>query len=244
MSYILDALKKAEQERKLGMAPDLLDNHSYTPRGPGRRLWLYALLIVFVIVAGGVGWYLGYEEPPKAELPFQSSRTQAVPDVPAPQPPSQPQPQSLPQPQMQKPAPASKPAFEPTIAVKKEPAAENPKPATETKQPAKPPQSQKTKKGSQQAEKAEQSGSAPETKPDPNKIYSIGELPEAESKGLPAFAISTHIYSTEPTERLASVNGNIGREGQEIMPGIILDSVLQDGVILKNQGYRFKVKLR
>jgi general secretion pathway protein B len=69
-------------------------------------------------------------------------------------------------------------------------------------------------------------------------------LPESVSKGLPAFAISTHIYSTEPTERLVSINGSIGREGNEIMPGIVLESVLPDGVILKRQGYRFRVGLR
>jgi general secretion pathway protein B len=234
MSYILDALKKAEQERKRGKAPDLMDNHGYAPQGPRKRLWLYALLVVFVIVAGGLGWYLGHDEPSTDALPFQSSRTQAVPDIHAPQP--QPQPQQATQ--------AATPSTELPTAAKQKPIAEDAGRVTETVQTVKPSQPQRITKERLPAAQAEQSGPAPEKKPDPNKVYTISELPDSASKGLPAFAISTHIYSAEPTERLASINGNIGHEGQEIIPGIVLVSVLPDGVLLKHQGYRFKVRLR
>ncbi len=230
MSYILDALKKAEQERKRGTAPDLLDDHGYAPRGTKRRLWLYALLFFFVIAAGSLGWYLGHDEAPADSLPFQSSHSQAVPDIHAPQPQqaAQQQPQS---------------AQQPLVPGRNSVAADKER-LTDTGTTVKMAQPQRITKERLPALQAEQAGPASEIKPDPNKIYSISELPESVSKALPAFAISTHIYSTEPTERLASINGNIGREGREIMPGIVLESVLPDGVILKHHGYRFRVILR
>ena len=77
-----------------------------------------------------------------------------------------------------------------------------------------------------------------------DRIYSISELPDDIRQGLPALSISTHIYSSEKSERLASIDGHVGREGQEILPGIILETITPDGAILSYHGYKIKVNLK
>jgi general secretion pathway protein B len=80
--------------------------------------------------------------------------------------------------------------------------------------------------------------------PPDNRIYAINELPESVRQGLPSLTISTHIYSPDKSERLAAINGQIGREGQEVMTGIMLESITPDGAILRYQGYKFRVNLK
>jgi general secretion pathway protein B len=225
MSYILDALKKAEQERKLGRTPDLMDNHGNAPQSPKKRALVYALLVVLILIAGGLGWWFGHDEPSNNKLPFQASGIQPEPAV---------QPHKM---EYQPPAQAA-PVEQKSITSKVEP-------IKEIKPPAKPEARKRPEKApAEPGAKGGQHGDATENRPNPGKIYTIDELPDDIRKGLPAFVISTHMYSQERSERLVSINGNIGREGQEIMPGITLVSVLPDGAILKHKGYKIRAGLR
>jgi|WetSurMetagenome_2_1015567.scaffolds.fasta_scaffold00023_72 general secretion pathway protein B len=232
MSYILDALKKAEQERKLGKSPDFMDNHSRTPRQPRKRIGAYALLIVLIAIAGSFGWWFGHEEPSDNKLPFQSSGVKTAPVAQATK-------------TEQPPALPAAPAVEPPAAVgQKTPApaqkteapkeARPPVKAAEPKKPVKEPADAKT----------QQTDGEAENKPDPKKIYSYDELPDEIKKGLPPLAISTHMYSAERADRLVSINGNIGREKQNLMPGVSLESITPTGAIVKHKGYKIKVDLR
>jgi general secretion pathway protein B len=232
MSYILDALKKSEQERRRGKAPDFLDDHGQAPQRPRRRFWGYMFFLGLVIVAGGLGWWFGHDEPATDKLPFQSSGARPAPSLP-------PQTAVLPS------APAPKPAAE-MSAAKPEPASRNDIRATAARKPVKPPSFSGKASGEQSSGTADvaQSGTVAAKKPDPDKIYSLNELPDTVNREIPSLSISTHIYSPNPSERLASINGNIGREGQEIIQGIILESVQPEGVILRHRGYRFRVDLR
>jgi general secretion pathway protein B len=238
MSYILDALKKAEQERKRGKSPDFMGNNGQLPQQPKKRLWAYALLIVVIAVAGGFGWWFGHGQPSTDKLPFQSSGTQSAPAAEA-------QKTDLQQPAQQTTHAATPPTVAPSAPVEQKPAAAKAEPAKETKSPVKTETLKKPAKEPATASvAAEQPGPAPENKPDPKKLYNYNELPDEIRKDIPQLVISTHMYSNEPADRLVSINGNIGREKQEIMPGTTLDAILPDGAILKHKGYRFKVGLR
>jgi general secretion pathway protein B len=252
MSYILDALKKAEQERRRGRTPDFLDDHGLRPQEPKRRAWGYLLVIALVAVAGGFGWYYGHDKQSEIKLPFQTDRAQTAAASPASQ-----QPIAAP----------SKPASTPVehIVDTKTPAKVAPKPvehivdtktpakvaqkpverATDKKEPAKvaPPKMVIKEQPAPQV-KTEQTGTADAANPDPSKVYNITDLPDPVRTGLPAMSVSTHIYSSEPSERLVSVNGSIGREGKEIFKGITVDAITPEGVILKSQGYKFRVGLK
>ena len=64
MSYILDALRKAEQERKRCKAPDFMTEYEDREDKPGRRVWLYALLVFFVAAAGSAGGFSALRKTP------------------------------------------------------------------------------------------------------------------------------------------------------------------------------------
>ncbi len=80
--------------------------------------------------------------------------------------------------------------------------------------------------------------------PPENKIYNLTELPSVVSQGLPQFAVSTHIYSVDPSSRLTRINGQALREGQELSPGLKLEEITSDGVVMRYRNYRFRIALR
>jgi hypothetical protein len=60
MSYILEAIKKADQKRKLGSVPDIHAKHGRTFSNVRRDKWPYwaAAAALLVINGGGLGWWL------------------------------------------------------------------------------------------------------------------------------------------------------------------------------------------
>jgi general secretion pathway protein B len=233
MSYILDALKKAEQERKLGKAPDFMDDHGRTPRRRNKRAWAYALLAAFIAVSGGLGWWLGHERQADDRLPFQSSGVR----------------QDIAEARAQKaetPAPAQPAVATAQTTQPREPQAAEAR-KTETPPAVKPPlkaEAPKKPVGGTAAASPKPADTGEGNRPDPKRIYNYDDLPGEIKKEIATPVISTHMYSNDPADRLVSINGNIGREKQEIMPGTTLDSILPDGAILRHKGYRIKVRLR
>jgi general secretion pathway protein B len=261
MSYILDALKKAEQERRRGKAPDIMT----TPEGSSSRqqkhLWPYAVLIMLVAAAGSVGWFFGHEKADTATpIPLQGTQNYVVPVHPQTQVTAQPA----------APLTEAAPPTQPTTtsggnqAEKEEKSTStnttlgplNDKRNLSKSQAMQQPAhskgtSTKIKPGPVITSKSSQDGVSEEIRPQPekkmvpdNKIYAINELPEAVRQGLPSITISTHIYSSDKSERLSAINGHIGREGQEVITGITLESITPDGVILRYQGYKFRIGLK
>jgi general secretion pathway protein B len=100
--------------------------------------------------------------------------------------------------------------------------------------------------------KEEASDVVSEAKPDdnhlpiplPNKIYHMGELPQSIQQKLPAFAISTFLYSEDPGSRMVRINGQMMREGQYLSAGLKLEEIIQNGMIFSYQNYRFQVGLK
>lgn len=63
MSYILDAIKKADQKRKLGEVPDVNTIHETPIDEPRRYGWLYGVAAIFFVNAGGLAWWLWLKTP-------------------------------------------------------------------------------------------------------------------------------------------------------------------------------------
>jgi general secretion pathway protein B len=251
MSYILDALKKAERERKRGKIPDFTANHETPEDRPNRKLWVYLILFIVVAAAGGGGFFLGADKLSGNPV-FPNQNTQVMLNTPV---------------QAQPPAPTSAAPSSENIAetssintvetkapIKEVKVGENNREA-DTKQTVKAKKENKVssvkksvpseinKRINQLAAKNSETAAAKKAVPG-NRIYSIAELPDEIRDKLPAFSISTHIYSQDKSERLASINGHIGHEGQEIMPGIKLESIIPDGAVLRYQDYRFRISLK
>lgn len=59
MSFILDALKKTEREREGGTIPSVNSQHSGDPpQRPGKPVWLYLIIVVLLLNAGVLLWWL------------------------------------------------------------------------------------------------------------------------------------------------------------------------------------------
>jgi general secretion pathway protein B len=57
---------------------------------------------------------------------------------------------------------------------------------------------------------------------------------------VPKIAITGSSYSDEPDSRIAVINDKVLKEGEEVAPGLLLESIGADGIVLKYRGYRFR----
>jgi len=74
MSYILDALKKAEKERKRGMVPDLLTVQDAMVQKPKKRLhWPYLIFAALLLNASVLMWWLSPWQSKKPNVVAQST---------------------------------------------------------------------------------------------------------------------------------------------------------------------------
>lgn len=91
------------------------------------------------------------------------------------------------------------------------------------------------------AQAAPPAGAAPAPAPAP--APSAGPAPA--NAGLPADApkvsISGGVYSTDPTQRMLIVNGQVFNEGSELAPGVRLAEIKARTAILEFRGARYSV---
>lgn len=133
MSYLLDALRKAERERNLGRVPDLAHADQNSDSTAGRRIPAWVLPVVLGLallnlVLLGAFWWMGQgnDAVPAAPAPSQATVTAAAPAA-APAPPARPvyepaSPDVAPTPA----TPAAEPEFDPEPEPEPEPIAEAP----------------------------------------------------------------------------------------------------------------------
>lgn len=265
MSYILDALKKAEKERKQGKLPDMLTVQDIVAEKPKKsRSILYLLAAALVLNAGILVWWLGNSQTVKKEISqtakAENSSTvltneaeQAVPDVPA-----------VPAP-VQASGPEMKPAEINVIPAPGRPASSNPDAKSDRpkEMPKMPDAKNKSvtaypaagneipKPAELPAEKTKQASDTVRIPPGPvaditempdeNKIYKLMELPAAIRKGLPSFSVTALLYSDSPASRMVRVNEQMMREGQELAAGVKLEEITRDGLVFSYHKYRFFV---
>ncbi|HEV2610655.1 MAG TPA: general secretion pathway protein GspB [Noviherbaspirillum sp.] len=241
MSYILDALKKAESERKLGGVPNI---HAQPPASvltPHQPSWrkpvLWAGLLALALTGGGLAWW-------------QTSSRQAPPPVQVAQTP----PPAVTVPQA--PQAAAPPAAPEQPAVKPEPPAAQPAPPEaetipETPKPAKPIKRAKPAETEQKAvakaapkqepRVAKAAKPAPEpAAPKEERIASLRELPEHIQREIPPLVVNGYIYSPNKADRTVLVNGKLVREGDQVAPDLAVERLTQGGMVLNYKGYRYR----
>ena len=118
MSYILDALRKSDQQRQRGTAPTLLAAQTAAAVAPEQRALLaYGLLAALLVVAGIlIGWLRPWQPeqaPPRRQEPVASKPVESPPRESAPAPPemasqpmAEPKLQSATRPELVTPAPS------------------------------------------------------------------------------------------------------------------------------------------
>ncbi|MFC0667131.1 general secretion pathway protein GspB [Azotobacter chroococcum] len=227
MSYILEALKQSEHARQQGKAPALnsLPPLLAPPRETaGRRPPAYLLLALgLALIGAGLGWW----------RPWQNAVAGAVVQAP---PAETPAPRSAP-PAPVAPAPAA-------VAASPAPATERPGPAVASQPPlirldppAAPeiPPSAPALAATQPAARP-----APALPAPPERVLGFHELPAELRQSLPRLSLSGFSYAEEPQLRMAVINERILHQGDQAGPGIVLERIASDGVVLNYRGFRFR----
>lgn len=230
MSYILDALRRAESQRALGKVPGLgaasaAPASSSSPIANERAMpvavWIAAVAAFTVLCAWFVWQFLwpSTTNAPTASVPV----TVALPPpaVAVPSPPSGP-PVDV-QAALAPPRQSTAPRFgtadaAPTARVPA--ASETVSPPTVVAAPAPP---------------ASASASAPAAA---TRVVGLNDLPPDVRQQLPALALSGSVYSETPSARLLVANGQLAREGDTVAPGVTLQQIQPRGAVVLFRGYR------
>lgn len=109
MSFILDALRKAESERNRNVGPVLMDARIAPPRR-GLPGWAVGLGVVLLLNLGLLAWLLGRTQPPAMVAPAAREAAEPAPQA-------APAAQDPPGPAASAPQPAQAPADLPTLPV-------------------------------------------------------------------------------------------------------------------------------
>jgi general secretion pathway protein B len=230
MSYILDALKKADRERAAGNVPDLETVHRQepAPRRSYRWLWILAVLFIFngVLVAllatrhdAGIGeGAVGRRDAP-------DDRGSAVSDTLRSQPPAEATPLvRKPPPRVVRTAPQMQ---ERARAVTARPVSPPPvQPESAQDQTAVPPVTVAPL-------------GAPEAAPVADNIPEWDDLPLDFRSGFSMPRMDVHVYDTDPQRRFVLVDLQKYREGEQLPNGAMIEAILPDGIQLSYQGTRF-----
>jgi general secretion pathway protein B len=263
MSYILEALRKSDQQRQRGAAPTLLavQTTEVAPKQP--TLLAYGLLAAVLVGAGVViGWLRPWQteqaapEPPKS---FAAKPLESTPREPEPAPSAAAPQTSAPELQttQAEPAPSEmapqaklqgklKTATRPVEAASAS-SEKTPRPKGNLPVRAKP-ETDGPPREADAAAPGRAAAPAPERPVDlaaanaagEQAVISMAELPPQIREALPAMTISVHGYSDNPAGRLVGINSRILREGDSVVPGLELQQITPDGMIFSYKGYRFR----
>ena len=242
MSYILDALKKADAEREQGQVPGLHTptGHTDLSDGPQLRthpLWVMGLGALLVLIALGAVWLWPRPVTVIATAPTQS---QSLPADQAPAP---------------APAPAQSPAPAPTPAPQSLPEAsatanragdETSRPAPEatpTPPPSRPPRAEPaiTRPVAPAAPRAPiHVDPAPAPTPS-SKVPTLAELPDDVRRSLPSLSVSGAMYSDSPANRMLLINNRVFHEGDQPVAGLVLEEIRLKSAVFRYRGTRYAV---
>lgn len=260
MSYILDALRKSDQQRQQGATPTLMSVPLAIPE-PRQRTWSWRVALAALLFIMGilVGWWRPWHadlpqpvarpETPAAEIAVQPLDANAPSLTPAP----------LSAPPMshdfgnetERTKMADRPPQSPPVA----PVAAIPGSAPAVSQGAveptvavvadnlratavKPATAAPQESGA--AASGKQVSSEPNSATTEQKILTRAELTVSIQQEIPKLSVSLHAYSSKPKDRLVGVNDQLLHEGDTLSPGLILEQITPQDMIFSYKGFRFR----
>ncbi|MBB3119470.1 general secretion pathway protein GspB [Pseudoduganella violacea] len=246
MSYILEALQKAQAERQLGEAPTIhaptLERSAARTARNGKRPLVLALILMSAAVAGLLAMLLRSQPQPSAPPAPVAVRTPAPATLAAATPasaqaefavaPVSTAASAAPEPAASVPI-AAAPAAAP-VPVTARDMADAPKSAAKTSVKAGPAQAAVEEGGKTQAAVA-QAGEPEE------RAQLLRELPEPIQRAIPPISMSGYMYSKNPADRLILIDKVLRREGEEVAPGLVLEKLQAKGAVFSFRGYRYRV---
>jgi general secretion pathway protein B len=216
MSFILDALKKSENERQRQGGPALFEVRvaARKPRLPWWALGLIALLVLNVVV---IAWLILRDPPPEhhAEAPA----TATPPAAPAVQAsvvaPAAPQAQSQLTPESTPPAATSSTRDELVLN------ADDYEPAVHPASPNSAVQTPHVTRGTVEG------------------LPTYDQETQHAGSSLPPLSLDMHVYAQKPQDRFVFLNMQRLREGDSLPEGVRVEAITRDGVVLSHRGSKF-----
>lgn len=231
MSYILEALKKSDQQRQRGATPTL-QALQVTVAAPKRPLSIHYALLAAALLGAGI--MIGWLRPWQQEKPSPEAEPIAA------KPPILISQQIAPAPLAAPPEMAGKAAQE--IPPRNSIPAMQP---AHRRDAVKPRISAPASNGSRGAVVSmPDSAAASVSVAQEQRAISMAELPPQIQQEIPAMAVQLHAYSGIPSERLVNINSRSLREGGSLTPDLRLEQITPDGMIFSYKGYRFQRGIR
>lgn len=224
MSYILDALQRADAERERGGVPGLNTRPvagavAPTRKGARDRMGLIVVAAALALAAVAAGlwvWRSPVVQSPVAAAPLAPM----VSSVPTPSP--------SPSPTSTTPVATPLPAIAPAARPKPAPPANRMEPQPQPQPPSKP-------KTGPAAKGPDGANAAPAPAP------LLSELPEDIRRQIPALTITGAVYSDNPAQRLLLVNGQVLTQGSQAAPDVTLVEIRSASSEFSFRGTRFRM---
>jgi len=223
MSYILEALRRAEAQRQRGAVPGLhaqpasaaLADPALTRQAGARRSWrLVWILAAVLLLAAGARWWLGPSGSSGLEPTVGPSQPVAVVPV----------------------ARIAAPALEPALAAPLAVPVALALAAPVASAAALPPRVASSAALPLLAAPlpATALASAP-------RLPTLAELPETVRRELPVFTLGGSVYAEQASQRMVIINGQVMREGDRLAPELLLQQIRLKSVLLDYRGQRFEL---
>ena len=211
MSYILEALKKSEQERGHGSTPGIQTVHSSSLnyQASKRSTWPWILIAVLALNLVALVYFVFHDQQSAPEETALTHNEHVVSDSIQLEP-------ATPEP----PAAEAMPSPETTLGMPPAPA-----------QPAAP----------QQADQQRATRSSPQnvSMPVAMQAVDIMQLPDNIRRQIPQMEFSAHVYSSNPVQRSVVINNRFMEEGESMNHDFVLREITSTGVIMDFRGYLF-----
>lgn len=228
MSYILEALRKAERERSLGQVPTI-DHAATSQSGETRRVWPWLLAAALLVNAAVLAAWLFKETGPAGPQPLPKVPEAAV-LTPSPAP-----------------APSVADYLPPPTTVIDEPISEPPV-ARAPILSSSPPVNRTTPEPEYSQEEVQTAALKPkavaqdpviEQTPVAEEVPLLRDMPPEFRRSLPEMKVDAHFFTTVPGRSFVMINLSKYKAGERLAEGPVVDDIAADGVILSYQGRRF-----
>ena len=236
MSYILDALKKSEQQRGQGAIPDVQTVHSSSLnyRDEKKTYWPYILITAVILNLIAIVYFITDKNNVSENntlsvqdtiIKNKAKKTIAVNDV-----------------QTAPPAVAAEEQIINTTGLNAKIEPEK----TKTVVPAiTEPVKKKTNLTNNRETITPETNSYAAVNKRPSQIktkkdiINFYDLPDSIQQQLPAIVVSAHVYSSNPVQRSIVINNNFMEEGEYVIDNLILYEITADGAIFDYEDTRF-----
>jgi general secretion pathway protein B len=239
MSYILDALRRADAERERGGVPSLHSQQYGALPGdedeaPRRSYLLVGAVVVLALALASVllrsyfGGSASDAAPTRAVVPAPPAPVPTAVPLPLPAQPAASLPSAVPL----REAPAASAAKEPAVTAARGPARDGagagPRPVP-------------TRVAAKAPARHDAAASAPPPAATGERIYAMADLPEAIRRDLPKLAFGGAAYSSDAASRMVIFNGQVFHEGDTVARDLQLQTVKRKSAVLAFRGYRYEM---